>query len=218
MFPHFARRLLVVMTAALLAAASVLSQERRIRIIDVTPAMSIRSQIQPTDDIVVLTRQTHGAMPDPNRTFQDDIEDSVSASDSGAILLIEVTDVKGQIKGDGNWLASDVTARVVSTIWNPAQMNFKSHIQFSDPTGGEITIGKATVKTDDVLFRPGHRYIVFLRTLDEKVTPSRYPLLVQNDHVFNNWDLTHKTENPDPLHRQPLSKVLDALKKASRAR
>lgn len=219
MFLNSKRLLFAATTTAILVTwASAVAQERRTRVITVTPSMSIRSQIQPNDEIVLLTRQSHGAVADPNRTFREDIEDSVRDSKSGAILLIEVTGVKGRMTDDGNWLASDVKADVIETMWNPSKIRTKPDVQFHDPTGGEIVIGSATVKTDDVLFYPGRRYILFLRTLDERVTPSRYPLLVQKEQVFNNFDLTHKKRNPDPAHGRSLKEVVAAIRKAAESR
>jgi hypothetical protein len=84
--------------------------------------------------------------------------------------------------------------------------------------GGEITIGKTTVRTDQVLFEPGQTFLTFLRTDDDgRMSPSRYPLLVENQKVYNRWDRTHRKQaGQDPLHDHALRKVVDALKLAAK--
>lgn len=210
--------LLVAAAITVLSCAQLLDgQGRATRVIDVTLVTRIPSLITSNDDIVVLRRKSHGAVEDPTQTFRDAVASSIEDSKTGMILLVDITSAVGRLNDSGNWLETDVRANVIQTIWSPPGTARDQSILFRDPTGGETTIGKASVKTEDVLFEKGRTYVVFLRAFDERLSPARYPLFVKNERVYNNWDLISKKKS-DPLHDRPLKEVVDAIKIAGQPR
>ena len=200
------------------AVTSFSAQQRRTRVVEVNLASSIPSVVQPDDDVVVLTRSMHGAVNEPNQSFANAIVGALNDTKDGMIVVAKIARVVGELSPDKEWIYSDVRADVVETVWSSKAGASPSPLRIKDPTGGEITIGKTSVRTDVVLFELGQTFLIFLRSDDDgSLSPARYPLVVKNGKVFNRGELTHAGHR-DPLHDKKLGDVVKALKKSAGVR
>jgi len=148
--------LVVGLVSSACTVASFAEQERKTRVVEVNIMSSIPAVVHADDDVVVLTRSVHGTVTKPNQSFDEAIAGAVNDSKDGMIVVAKIASVVGALSPDKEWIYSDVSADIVETVWSSTAAS-PNPLRIKDPTGGEIAIGKTSVRTEDILFEPARR-------------------------------------------------------------
>ena len=215
----YGRSFCLLMLVALTTSTLIAQRDVAVRQIPRPSGTHLRDAVRPEDKAIVVIDTTD---PPLTVSLPDDVNLIKSSFDgTDGMVLARVERRRGRLTSAGDWVQSDITARVIEVFKAPRSANLRpnSTLAFVEE-GGEVQISGARITAIVPWFRPletGQTYLVGLGVDPESGRILVWPGYELKNGRFN--DLSRPPDRPDlvdSIERDLSEQVLVELRDLAR--